>query len=172
MIDEAQDLGGHDFNLYDNINKYKKRWKDNGVTVDEQTLSNSYRCSLKTCEFVKNKLGIAIESHRTDETIIRFIDTQEEADAIYSNDDIVKLFFQDSNKYDCFASNWGASKGLDKFQDVCIILNKTTLTPYRLGKLKNISPSTLRKLYVACTRARGNIYFVPHSFIDNYKKHN
>lgn len=204
MIDEVQDLGGHDFNLvqtiiprtidclfvgdffqhtydtskdgptnsglYDNLKKYKKRWSDNGVIVDEQTLSNSHRCSPKTCEFVQANLGIAIASHRTDETEIRLIDTQEEADAIFANDDIVKLFYQDANKYGCYASNWGASKGLDKFQDVCIVLNKSTLKAYNSGRLNAISPSTLNKLYVACTRAKGNIYFVPYTFVDQYKK--
>ena len=95
---------------------------------------------------------------------------QEEAEAIYAADDIVKLFLQESNKYECYSTNWGASKGLDKFKDICIVLNKTTLKAYRTGNLGTISPSTLRKLYVACTRAKGNIYFVPHTFIDKYKK--
>lgn len=204
MIDEVQDLGGHDFNLvqailpqtkdcllvgdfyqhtydtskdgptnsglYKNLKKYKKRWKDNGVTVDEQTLSNSHRCSPTTCAFVQTNLGIAIASHRADETEIRLIDTQEEADALYANDNIVKLFYQDVNKYDCYASNWGASKGLDKFTDVCIVLNKSTLSAYNSGRLISIPSSTLNKLYVACTRAKGNIYFVPHTFVDQYKK--
>ena len=162
--------GNINSSLYKNIKKYKKRWIDNGVMVDEQTLSNSYRCSPNICEFVQNKLGIAIASHRTDETIVRLIETQEEAESIYAADDIVKLFLQEANKYECYSTNWGASKGLDKFKDICIVLNKTTLKAYRTGNLGTISPSTLRKLYVACTRAKGNIYFVPHTFIDKYKK--
>ena len=64
----------------------------------------------------------------------------------------------------------GASKGLDRFQDVCIVLNKTTLVSYKKGKLDSVAPSTKNKLYVACTRARGDIYMIPHTFIDKYKK--
>lgn len=204
MIDEVQDLGGHDFNLiqaiiprsidslyvgdffqhtydtsndgptnsglYDNLRKYKKRWKDNGVTVDEQTLSNSYRCSPTTCDFVQANLSIAIASHRTSETGIRLIDTQEETDALFGNEEIVKLFYQDANKYNCYASNWGASKGLDKFTDVCIVLNKSTLKAFNNGSLNELAPATKNKLYVACTRAKGDLYFIPHTFVDQYKK--
>lgn len=203
MIDEVQDLGGHDFNLIqtiipctidclfvgdfyqhtydtskdgptninlsDNLEKYKKRWCDSGVTVDVQTLCNSHRCSPKTCEFVQSNLGIAIESYRTDVTEVKLIDTQEDVDAIFANESIVKMFYQDASKYDCYASNWGASKGIDKFQDVCIVFNKSTLKAYDSGRLNSIPSSTKNKLYVACTRAKGNIYFVPHTFVEKYK---
>lgn len=203
MIDEVQDLGGHDFNLitsivpkktdclfvgdfyqhtfetsldgnvnsglYKNINAYKKRWQSVGVVVDETTLSSSFRCSPTTCEFVQQQLGIAISSHREDVTNIVFIETEEDADKLFQDNTKVKLFYQDASKYDCYASNWGASKGLDKFQDVCIVLNKSTLQSFLEGKLGTMAPSSKNKLYVACTRARKDVYLIPHSFFDKYK---
>lgn len=204
MIDEVQDLGGHDFNLitaivpraidclfvgdfyqhtfetsldgnvncglYKNFKMYKKRWKNAGVVVDETTLSNSYRCSPTTCGFVQQQLGIAISSHREDVSKIKYVENAEEADSLFHDDTKIKLFLQEATKYDCYATNWGASKGLDRFQDVCIVLNKTTLVSYKKGKLDSVAPSTKNKLYVACTRARGDIYMIPHTFIDKYKK--
>lgn len=203
MIDEVQDLGGHDFNLvqailpqtkdcllvgdfyqhtyytsqdgninsglYDNYNRYKKRWSDIGITVDEQTLSNSHRCSPTTCDYVQQSLGINIASHRLDKTNIELIDNQDDADALFHDCTKVKLFYNSSDKFDCFSSNWGASKGLDKFQDVCIVLNKKALKAFQDGKLNTLPPSTKNKFYVACTRARGNIYFIPHYYLERFK---
>lgn len=67
-------------------------------------------------------------------TEVKLIDTQEDVDAIFANESIVKLFYQDASKYGCYASNWGASKGIDKFQDVCIVFNKSTLKAYGFGR--------------------------------------
>lgn len=204
MIDEVQDLGGHDFNLiiaivprtidslfvgdfyqhtfetsldgnvncslYNNFKKYKKSWESAGIVVDETTLSNSYRCSPTTCTFVQQQLGIAISSHREDVTDIKFVEDAEEAESLFHDDTMIKLFLQESTKYDCYATNWGASKGLDRFQNICIVLNKKTMISYKNGDLDSIASSTKNKLYVACTRARGNIYMIPHTFIDKYKK--
>lgn len=79
-------------------------------------------------------------------------------------------FYQEKHKYKCYSENWGLSKGIDDFNDVCIILNKTTLKAFKSNKLIELAPSTRNKLYVACTRAKGNIYFMPHTFIDKYKQ--
>lgn len=203
MVDEIQDLGGHDFNLlqaiiptkinclfvgdffqhtfdtsqdgntnknlYKCYKKYISTWAKTGITVDETTLSNSYRCSPTTCQFVTEQLQIQISSHRQDNTNITFVDNQDDADTLFSDDSKVKLFYQESNKYPCYSDNWGSSKGLDNFNDVCIILNKKTLNEYKANKLNELAPSTKNKLYVACTRAKKNIYFIPHTFIDKYK---
>ena len=79
-------------------------------------------------------------------------------------------FYQEKHKYKCYSENWGLSKGIDDFNDVYIILNKTTLKAFKSNKLIELAPSTRNKLYVACTRAKGNIYFMPHTFIDKYKQ--
>lgn len=204
MIDEVQDLAGHDFNLvqtilphtkdcllvgdfyqhtydtsqdgnvnsslYNKFDLYKKRWLDAGIVVDETTLSNSYRCSPITCDFVQQQLGIVISSHRGDATVVKYVEDSDEAETLFHDDTKVKLFFQEANKYDCYATNWGASKGLDRFQDVCIVINKTTLALFKKGRLSSLASSTKNKLYVACTRAKGNIYLIPHTLIDTFKK--
>lgn len=204
LIDEVQDLGGHDFNLmlaivptkidclfvgdffqhtydtsldgnvrkslYGDYRKYKREWSNIGITVDEMTLSNSYRCSSTLCDFVRNSLLIDIRSHRDDETLIVYVDNQEEADVLYNDNTTIKLFYQDSSKYVCYSENWGKSKGLDNFTDVCIVLNATTLKAYRKNALSTLAAPTLNKLYVACTRARRNVYLIPHTYIDRYKR--
>lgn len=155
--------------LYNDYKKYKREWSRIGITVDETTLSNSYRCSQTVCNFVSQHLSIKIESNRQDTTMIIFVDNQNDADALFSDVDKVKLFYNEASKYRCFAETWGKSKGLDNFQDICIILNATTLKAYKNNKLSSLPAATLNKLYVACTRANRNIYFIPHTFIDRYK---
>ncbi|BCS84115.1 hypothetical protein prwr041_00080 [Prevotella herbatica] len=205
MIDEVQDLSGHDFNLiqviipatisclfvgdfyqhtfdtsndgninhglYNDYEKYKRKWSMKGITVDETTLSNSYRCSPTACELVTQKLHIQITSHRQDITKNILIDNQTDADILFRDNTKVKLFYQEAYKYLCYAENWGKSKGLDSFQDVCIVLNETTFKAYNSNTLHQLTPSTRNKFYVACTRAKGDIYFIPHKFIDKYKQH-
>lgn len=204
MFDEIQDLGGHDFNLIQNIlptkidcflvgdfyqhtfdtsndgnvntslykdyKKYKQKWSSIGVNIDETTLSNSYRCSQTICDFVTQKLLIKINSHREDSTNITFVNTEADADLLFNDNTKVKLFIKESHKYCCFAENWGKSKGLDSFNDICIVLNANTLKLYKKNLLHTLPASTLNKLYVACTRAKGNIYFIPHIYIDKLKK--
>lgn len=204
MIDEVQDLGGHDFNLvqaimpqkidclmvgdffqhtydtskdgntnaslYKDFAKYKKHWSDIGIVIDDQTLSNSHRCSQNVCDFVQQNLGIAIASHRQDVTQIHYIDNEQIAETLYHDGTRVKLFYNNSDRYECYSLNWGASKGLDKFQDVCIVMNKKTLEAFHDGELNLLSPATKNKLYVACTRAKGDIYLIPHTFIDKFKR--
>ncbi len=112
----------------------------------------------------------ALLGHIGVQGIVGVADIGREAEALFYDDTKIKLFLQEANKYDCYTTNWGASKGLDRFQDVCIVLNKSTLSAYKMGRLNTIPPSTKNKLYVACTRAKGNIYLIPHTFIDKFKK--
>ncbi len=204
MIDEVQDLGGHDFNLvksiiplnieclfvgdfyqhtfdtskdgnvhkslYSNFNEYKREWANIGITIDENTLSNSFRCSQSICDFVSQHLMIRISSNRHDTTTISFVNNQADADTLFQDNSKIKLFYSEANKYHCYAENWGKSKGLDGFQDVCVVLNTTTLKAYKKDLLSQLPASTLNKLYVACTRAKGNIYFIPCTFLDKYKQ--
>ena len=155
--------------LYKDYKKYKSIWSKAGIIVDESTLSNSFRCSQVVCDFVSQHLSIYINSHRKDSTSIIWVDKEEYADAIFYDNSKVKLFYNEANKYLCFAENWGKSKGIDSFKDICIVLNATTLNAYNQKKLHMLAPSTLNKLYVALTRAKGNIYLVPHIFTDKFK---
>ena len=155
--------------LYDDYDAYKKRLEDSGLLVDEKTLSHSYRCSPTTCEFVTNNLGIAIGSHHPDASMLELVEDEGWAEAIFYQDHIVKLFYQSHNKYPCFSENWGASKGLDNFDSVCVVLNKKTEQLFRKEKLHELAPITRNKLYVACTRARSELYFIPELNFNKYK---
>lgn len=157
-------------NLHNNCEAYLTKLKDAGYTIDLDTLSHSYRCSPTVCRFVTEQIGITISSHRQDEVNIALIDDIEHIERLFTDDSIVKLFFKENYKYDGRTDNWGNTKGLDDFADICIVLNPTTFTAYTKGKLGALAPSTLNKLYVACTRAKGNVYFVSQRLLDGHKK--
>lgn len=156
--------GRTNINLHDDYDKYKQKFSNMGLKIDIETLKNSYRCSKTTCDYIRDKIGIDIFSHGDKETQISFIQTQEEAQAIFDNQEIVKLFYQKYYEYPCFGNNWGNCKGENKYNDVCIVLNPTTIKNLKGDKFDNLVPQTRNKLYVACSRARGNIYFVSEAF--------
>ena len=163
----------HDGNLnkglYDDYEAYKKRLEDSGLSIDENTLCHSYRCSPTTCEFITKNIGITIGSHQADASLFEFVEDEGWAEVIFDQDHTVKLFYQSHNKYPCYSDNWGASKGLDDFDSVCVVLNKNTEQHFRKGKLDELAPITRNKLYVACTRARSELLFVPDSYFKKYK---
>ena len=82
----------------------------------------------------------------------------------------VKLFYEEHQKYGCFSQNWGASKGMDRYDDVCVALSPRNVKAWNAGSFRNINPQTRNKLYVACSRARGNLTFVPESLLKDYKR--
>ena len=163
----------HDGNLnkglYDDYGKYKNRLEDAGLTVDEGVLSHSHRCSPTTCDFVSSNLGIPIGSHQSESTVVELVEDASWAEAIFYQAHTVKLFYQSHHKYPCFSENWGASKGLDDFDSVCVVLNKSTDQLAQKGKLDQLPALTRNKLYVACTRARSELFFVPETFLKKFK---
>lgn len=165
-FDTSKD-GSTNQSLHKNYVTYQKEFKQMGLTIDPDSLKNSYRCSPTICEFVNNNLGINIESHRSDVTVINYVEDEEKIKKIFSDKNIIKLFYQKSNTYDCYSINWGKSKGQDHYQDVCIVLNDTTLNHYKKNTLSELAPSTKNKFYVACTRCRGNLYFIDEKKIKN-----
>jgi DNA helicase-2/ATP-dependent DNA helicase PcrA len=156
-------------NLHNDSDKYLEKLKKSGYTVDLNTLSHSYRCSPTVCRFVSEKIGILIDSHREDEVNIEIVNDVEQVKVLLTDDSIVKLFFKESYKYIGWTDNWGNTKGLDDFNDICIILNKTSFKAFSDGGLRKLAPSTSNKLYVACTRAKGDIYFIDESKLSNFK---
>lgn len=167
-FDTSRD-GNTQKSLHDCFDKYCKKLANAGFTIDLDSLSHSYRCSPSVCSFVEEKLGIEIQSHRDDEVTVQFLGEDDDVDAIYVDDSIVKLFFQESNTYVGNTNNWGNTKGLDHFQDVCVVLNPTTQKAFETGELEQLKPMTKNKLYVACTRAKGNLYFTPEILLKKYK---
>jgi DNA helicase-2/ATP-dependent DNA helicase PcrA len=90
--------------------------------------------------------------------------------SIYEDPRIVKLFYQEHYKYACYSQNWGASKGVDRYQDVCVVLNSGNVKAWKCGSFRDINSKTRNKLYVACSRARGNLTFVPESLLKDHKQ--
>ncbi|SDC56792.1 hypothetical protein SAMN05216323_103720 [Williamwhitmania taraxaci] len=136
-----------------------------GVKLDLTKLSKSYRCSSTVCKFIKDNLKINIESHRVEVTEIKLIDNTEEALTIFNNPNIVKLFYREHYKFNCFSRNWGDSKGEDKYFDVCTVVNKTTMEHLEKNKLDQLAPTTKNKLYVALSRTRNNLYLIPDTLL-------
>ena len=167
-FDTSRD-GNTNANLHKNYIKYQKEFEKMGVQVDTERLNKSYRCSPTICKFITDEIGIVIQSHYEEETIVQFID-KEEAGAIYNNNNIVKLFYRENYKYDCFSRNWGDCKGENCYDDVCVVLNKTTMKHYKEGKLNELKPVTKNKLYVACSRANKGLYLVSEELIKKYEK--
>jgi len=155
--------------LYNDYDKYLARLEKSGFKPDKTTLVKSHRCSPTVCTYVRDNLEIHVESHRQDETEIILCDSQEDAERLFEDQSIVKLFYQNSSKYPCYSDNWGSSKGQDHYNDVCVVLNKTSFNNYQNGTMAELNPQTKRKLYVACTRARGNLYFAPEKYFKKYK---
>lgn len=167
-FDTSKD-GATNSTLYGSYDKYLSKLEKSGFTADRTTLVKSYRCSPTICTYIRDQLGIHIESHRQDETNIINVESQEDADALFNDPKIVKLFYQNSSKYPCYSDNWGNSKGQDHYNDVCVALNPTSFNKYQEGSLADLNPQTKGKLYVACSRARGDLYFVPEKHFEKHK---
>lgn len=155
-------------NLHHDYSKYKAEFQKIGL-VDEESLVKSYRCTPTICDFISDKIDINIESHKQDTSNIEFIDNQLKIDEIIKNDKIVKLFYQTHEKYNCFSENWGKSKGKE-YRDICVVLNATTFKKYENNNLHNLASLTKNKFYVACSRAKNNIYFIEEKKLKDWKR--
>lgn len=146
--------------LHNDLDKYQKSFENMGLLLDTTTLSKSYRCSPTICKFITEKIGIKIESHRSDEVSISTIEIDHEIRSTLYNNDIVKLFYQKHYDFNCYSKNWGDCKGEDRYNNICVVLNKKTHDHFVKDTLRELPPQTKNKLYVACSRAKGNLYFV------------
>jgi len=147
-------------NLHSDYDKYCQRLLKSGFQIDKDLLSNSYRCSQSVCDFVSTKLRILIGSHNNKKVIVSLVEDADKIIEIFENSMVVKLFYQDSSKFRGNTQNWGNVKGADSYNDVCVILNKKSFEYFKRNNLNSLVESTKNKLYVACTRARGNLYFI------------
>ena len=100
---------------------------------------------------------------------MQFIDDPSRVEEIALDKTIIKLFYRNHNKYHCYSSNWGKLKGADHLQDVCIVLNGKSLDLYKRGQLRESAALTRNKLYVACSRANGNLFLVPENLMEKFK---
>lgn len=156
--------------LHDDMAKYEKRFRDAGIAVDKTTLGRSWRCATSTCDFISTKLRIAMGSHMERAGEIVTVLEQAQANALHAAPSVVKLFLQEHGKYGCNSQNWGASKGMDHFEDVCVVLGAEAWKRYQDGTLHEAKPQTRNKLYVACSRARGNLFFVSDKLFKPFKR--
>lgn len=171
-FDTSRD-GNTNSNIYNNYNNYIDKIKsyDSKIKVDMTNFVKSKRCSKQVCAFITEYLKIKIESYNNNDSEIKEI-YEDEIDKIVNDDNIVKLFYQNSKKYDVKnVNNWGNSKG-NTYIDTCVILNKNSYEMYQKHKLNELSPSTKNKLYVALSRATNNVYIVDERKINKYKKTN
>jgi hypothetical protein len=155
--------------LYNNYENYKKSFEKLKLFVDEKTLIKSYRCSPQVCEYIIDNLNISIKSYKDSNSEIRYIDCKTEIESIVRNDNIIKLFYKEHYLYKSKSRNWGDCKGENIYNDVCVVLNNKTLGYYLKHNLKNLPPQTLNKLYVAISRAHGNVYFIAEKDLEDYK---
>ena len=168
-FDTSRD-GNVNANLHRDYSTYKDKFRRAKLKVDTDSLKKSHRCSKNVCDFITEKIGIEIEAHNDQPSLVCFEDDPVVVSAIYEDSDTVKLFYKEHYKYDCYSQNWGASKGVDRYQDVCVVLNPGSLKAWHSGSFLNISAETRNKLYVACSRARGNLIFIPESLLRAYKR--
>lgn len=155
--------------LYDDYKKFVRKWELAGVDIDTENLAKTHRCSKDVCDFV-TRLGIVITSTEVAKGTVSYVKDEQEGDELICNPNIPKLFYQDSKKYSCASMNWGESKGLDHFEDVCVVLNKNTFALFLKGKLNELSTPTRNKLYVACTRAHRHLYIMNYKCLEKYKR--
>ena len=161
--------GNTNAKLHDDQTKYKKLFKAMGLTPDDDTLSKSHRCNPEICNFITEKLGIDIGSHRAGGSRIINVEDPIRAAEIYHDPQIVKLFYQAHYHYDCYGKNWGESKGEDRYYDVCVVLNGKTWQSFLANDLVSLAPQTKSKLYVAITRTKGDLYLLPESLLKLFK---
>jgi superfamily I DNA/RNA helicase len=169
-FDTSRD-GSVNGNLHNDYVGYRRKFELMGLNVDTETLDKSWRCSPNVCDFVTTELGIRIASkNKRENTSVTFLNSQDEADEIICNNEIVKLFYSSHFKFNCFSNNWGATKGEDHYHDVCVILTDKARKLLMKNQLNELPPTSKNKLYVACTRAKGNLYIIPPKLIAKYKK--
>lgn len=167
-FDTSRD-GNVNASLHNDYNTYKAKFKAHKLKVDTESLNKSYRCSKSVCEFITEKIGISIKAHDDRESDVTYEDDPAAVLALYKDSQTVKLFYKEHYKYACYSQNWGASKGVDRYQDVCVVLNPANVKAWQNGSFRDINTETRNKLYVACSRARGNLTFVPESLLKSYK---
>jgi DNA helicase II / ATP-dependent DNA helicase PcrA len=166
-FDTSRD-GNINSTLYDDFHKYLEKLQKFNFTIDKSTLVKSRRCSKTICDFIREKIGIEMHSQSNIETEYKLITDDTEADKIFKDNSIIKLFLQEHYNYECYSDNWGSCKGLE-FENVCVVINDETLKLFKKNELTGLNPTTKNKFYVACSRAKNNLYFVSSKIYKKYK---
>ena len=162
--------GSKNKNLHGDFILYKKRLTV-FYSIDETSLSRSYRCPVEICNFVSSSIGIKMDSASRVKEVAppKLLLDQQSIRNIIEDDSIKKLFRQECYKYNCNSSNWGDCKGLS-YDNVCVILNPNSAMLFKKGCLSQMRPLTRNKFYVACTRTRGDLFFIEEANLRDYKR--
>lgn len=168
-FDTSRD-GNTNNSLHRDYNKYLRRFEKIKVIPDTEHLNKSYRCTTSVCKFIKEQIGVEIESHKFNDSVVRYLDKQEEIEKIFNDNSIVKLFYREHYKYECYSRNWGDCKGENHYYDVCVVLNKSTMNKFIAKKLIDLPPVTKNKLYVACSRSNNNLYLIDEKNVQHLKE--
>lgn len=156
-------------NIHKDYKVYQKIFEKEKIKVNKEYLNKSYRCTKSVCDFITQKIGINIETHKKLDSEVLFIEEKTEIEKVFNDDSIVKLFYRDSRKYKCYSKNWGDCKGENHYHNVCVVLNKTTMINFNKDTLSELKPTTKNRLYVACSRANNNLYFIEESELKDFK---
>lgn len=167
-FDTSRD-GNTNGTLHEDIIRYEARFREAGIRPDRETLSRTWRCSQTVCTFISSHLNIGIEAHGQHATLIETVNDRVRAADLHRDNGVIKLFYREHHRYGCYSMNWGASKGLDHFQDVCIVLGSSHWPLFIRQELSTLPAPSRNKLYVACSRARGNITFVPETLMRPFR---
>lgn len=168
-FDTSRD-GNVNGSLHSDYTAYKAKFKAAKLEVDTDSLKKSHRCSKNICDFITEKIGITIEAHNDWGNTVKYEDDPKAVLALYKDPETVKLFYKEHHKYACYSQNWGASKGVDRYQNVCVVLNPANVKAWKNGSFRDINTETRNKLYVACSRARGNLTLIPEVLLKSYKR--
>lgn len=150
--------------------EYKALFKG-AVDIDESTLINSRRVPEEICSFIRNKLEIILHSSSTIKGRYELLEDDSRISEVMEDTSIIKLFYNDSRKYNCLPTiNWGYSKG-DTYEKACIILTKTFAALFKEDfSSTHLSPTQINPLYVAMTRVTNELYFVKENDFKRHKK--
>ena len=167
-FDTSRD-GNVNKNIFSSYEQYIAKLSNNILLVDDKSLIKSRRCTNTICDFIRDKIGIEIYSYENRESVIKEIKEKDKIEEIMKNDEIIKLFYRNSNKYIGHTDNWGDCKG-KTYNDICVILNDKTYKLFQNNRLNELASISKNKFYVACTRTRNNLFFISEKEVGKYKK--
>lgn len=168
---QTSQRGNKNKKVRQDIKFFEEKFTSAGFKFDTTTLNKSYRCSIGTCEFIRNNLDIEMYSSSEESEIEypKLLQDTDEINRIWFDNSITKLFLRERTKYSCENSfNWGEAKGLT-CTDICVILPENVLKMYNSENLKDLAPKTKSGFYVACTRANNKVFFLSSKEAKKYK---
>lgn len=138
------------------------------ISIDEDSLKYSRRVAPQICKFIRDNMGIDIYPEKQKEGNIFVVEDIKKINNLLMNDKIKKLVWNKRVVDGLFNNyvNWKYSKG-DTYEEICIILTKELSNLDSWNNIK--SSSTKNALYVALTRAKGNVYLIKKGDFDKWK---